>query len=339
MQENCHKIFPGCDQVGRFRKLISTFLDTPAAATSLASFGLTATDLGSHSIRKGAITYCFSGVNPPPASSESVSIRCGWKMPGVEDIYVKYQSVGDELVGRLVSGLPAMSSDFVTLPPFFLHSPLNSPSMFFHPSSRLFSSDLAEVIKRALETCFPGYCDKCPRIAEFALASLVKHAQWIRDTLPKKHPVFHSGLFSSKGLLKELAPLVVCRIEMPGDPMHTTGASAVAVMLKKNQEIESAVANLSDTVKNSILTIIAAFKSEIQRQLDSRGVGTTAQVTQEKFHEEMQSIVKATGIEEAVARLNAFLNAAQPVHPVPTPDAQPVWPFLIQFTSFPTSCF
>ena len=74
--------------------------------------------LGTHSMRKGASTFCASGSTSCPPSA-AIHLRAGWSLQGVQDTYIRYESAGDMYVGRTVSGLPIDSLGFVSLLPHF----------------------------------------------------------------------------------------------------------------------------------------------------------------------------------------------------------------------------
>ncbi|EKX42864.1 hypothetical protein GUITHDRAFT_45184, partial [Guillardia theta CCMP2712] len=75
-------LFPGRSQYKRFMQVLSKIMMPPNQSAApitahLRSLGLQPEDLGSHSIRKGAATYCSSGSTHCPSSS-AVSERAGW---------------------------------------------------------------------------------------------------------------------------------------------------------------------------------------------------------------------------------------------------------------------
>jgi len=65
-----------------------------AVTAHLRSLGLQPEDLESHSIRKGAATYCSSGSTHCPSSS-AVSERAGWSNGAVFNTYLRYEAAGD----------------------------------------------------------------------------------------------------------------------------------------------------------------------------------------------------------------------------------------------------
>ena len=76
-------------------------------------------DIGVHSIRKGAVTYCCGGTTTAPHIA-AICNRAGWTMGKVKDTYIKYAEAGDQHVGRVVAGLPVLSTKYACSPPFFV---------------------------------------------------------------------------------------------------------------------------------------------------------------------------------------------------------------------------
>ena len=84
--------------------------------TEILQMGYDIKDIGTHSIRKGAATYCASGTTAAPGSI-AISICGAWKMGTVHDTYFLYERAGDQYVGRVLAGLPRLSPDFAQTPP------------------------------------------------------------------------------------------------------------------------------------------------------------------------------------------------------------------------------
>ena len=80
--------------------------------------GVDKNEIGTHSIRKGAVSYLASLPGGPPAAS--VCIRAGWTMGKVRDIYMRYVASGDEFVGRCLAMLPVLRMEFGSSPPHFV---------------------------------------------------------------------------------------------------------------------------------------------------------------------------------------------------------------------------
>ena len=75
-------------------------------------------DIGVHSIRKGAATFCCSGTTDAPQIA-AICNRAGWTMGKVKDVYLKYGAAGDQYVGRVVAGLPTQKASFACSQPIF----------------------------------------------------------------------------------------------------------------------------------------------------------------------------------------------------------------------------
>jgi hypothetical protein len=131
-------------------------------------------DLGTHSMRKGAATYASSGSSMTP-SAAAIHLRAGWKLGGVQDTYLRYESAGDMYVGRVVSGLPIHNPEFDVVGPFLQGD-----------------DNYAELVR----TCFINIPDNLVFIAGRCLASLVYHHEFICETLTINHPVRRSALFT-----------------------------------------------------------------------------------------------------------------------------------------------
>lgn len=112
------ELFPGAQktQKARFRTRLNEALQHPRIKGLLERYGLAPEDIGSHSFRKGAGTYCSSGCTGGP-SIISVLLRGGWEIGAVLDRYLRYSEAGDEFVGRVLSGLPLNDVMFTSPPP------------------------------------------------------------------------------------------------------------------------------------------------------------------------------------------------------------------------------
>ncbi len=98
-------LFPGKDQEHRFSRLLTRLLNDHAQ--DIQNFGYARNEIGTHSIRKGAVSYLSATPGGPQAAS--VCVRAGWTMGKVRDIYMRYVESGDQFVGRCLAVLPLMS--------------------------------------------------------------------------------------------------------------------------------------------------------------------------------------------------------------------------------------
>jgi hypothetical protein len=72
-------------------------------------------DIGLHSIRKGAESFCANGTTGGP-SFAAVCVRADWSMGILKDRYVKNMEAGDQVVGRTVSGLNVCTVEYIVSP-------------------------------------------------------------------------------------------------------------------------------------------------------------------------------------------------------------------------------
>ena len=111
-----HKLFPGTHQYNRFLKIYHQVLNSHA--DEILALGVDPKDLGSHSTRKGSATHVSSGTTVSPPMS-AICLRAGWSMGSVKDRYIHHVNAGDQFVGRTVTGLSCLSTDFACSPCYF----------------------------------------------------------------------------------------------------------------------------------------------------------------------------------------------------------------------------
>ena len=272
------QMFPGGKQDDRYSKCLGRLLRETIAAEELQRRGMQPDDIGTHSTRKGSATYCASGTTAAPPTA-AVCLRAGWSMPGVMNTYLRHSEAGDQQVGRVSCGLPTDSAQFAILPPFF--------------SDR---SDIDDAIKM----CFPFLPPNLGRVAEFALASLVYHRDFLRATLPDRHPLFSSTLFRTSGLLESLAPKVACRLARPTDPLTATGVTPQAIVLRRLESIEIFCEELRQSVERQPSNIRVILEDVLER----RAVHAAA-VTPQSLHTVLMEVLERSGILRTMERLNS----------------------------------
>ena len=111
------KLFPGDRQRSRFNRLFHEILMRNESI--YMQNGEDPTLIGTHSIRKGAATYCCAGVHPGPPIV-SVCLRAEWTLGRVKERYLKYEVAGDELVGRTLTGIPPTTGEFGVSPVYVI---------------------------------------------------------------------------------------------------------------------------------------------------------------------------------------------------------------------------
>ena len=89
--------------------------------------------IGTHSIRKGAVTYMSSLPGGPSISS--VCIHAGWTMGTVKYVYMQYLSLGDQFVGHCLAMLPLLQMEFASSPPILFQCGMTGGKPTVHSSS------------------------------------------------------------------------------------------------------------------------------------------------------------------------------------------------------------
>eukprot|EP00963_Diacronema_lutheri_P010557 scaffold1074_cov303-Pavlova_lutheri.AAC.1 len=147
---------------------------------------MTTQSVGTHSFRKGAATYASAGGTACPSLS-AISLRAGWTQPGVEDTYRRYDSAGDEHVGRVLTGLPMNGEELAILPPIFM------------PETEEDEAFIDECCKSTMDVnqVNPGVARRC-------LASVVFHILKLREQLPPGHKLWADRTINNKQAMEKL---------------------------------------------------------------------------------------------------------------------------------------
>ncbi|ETP24222.1 hypothetical protein F441_02737 [Phytophthora nicotianae CJ01A1] len=271
------RLFPGSNQYDRFRKCLQRLLDRDCVAEELHRRGVDRDEHDTHSMRKGAATYCASGSTACP-SSTAVHLRAGWSLGGVQNTYLRYESAGDMHVGQTVSGLPPDSHEFAVLPLHF--------------------EERDATIENAIDCVFPGMPANLTYIGEFCLTSLVYHEPYLRLNIPKSHPLFESPLFQYPTLLSDL--LAKLRgIKDRSGRLHATGVPPhVAILGKMKGLLEATL----QTVEH-IDAARASTVKEIMSELEKRAIGAGT-VTFEGLDLALKRCLDTVGVMDLVNKLN-----------------------------------
>lgn len=199
-----------------------------------------------HSMRKGAATHAAHGM-PFCAPFASICLRAGWSM-GVRDRYIKYSDGGDRLTGRLLCGLPVSDENFACLPPHFTECPPGT-------------------ISQAVALQFPTWRNVVglTTILPYALASLIKHKQWLLENLPQKHPLFMSRLMQDGSVFRDLEIFLnkshlksaeMCAMAIPPvTSMHIK----MAVQQEEIQKTQNLIIDIPVHMRNSLQELAADF--------------------------------------------------------------------------------
>ena len=198
----------------------------------LASHGLTRENLGTHSIRKGAKIYASNGTNAGP-SKEAINNRGQWN-DGNHQKNEFLERGSDTYCGRILAGLDVLDESFALLPPHFNCN-----------------------VDKEIELAFPTYYRyvSLREVLHFCLASLVFHAEKLRQLLPAHHFIFRCQLFTQPDLFESLRNKLIDGYSSPkgitasGIPPHLI---LLDRMKKQEYKIDAMQQTLTTSVKDAI---------------------------------------------------------------------------------------
>ena len=198
-------LFPGTNQYIRFTKYFHSVLERHEEKW-IDLFGCEITGIGVHSIRKGAATYVSSGSTCAPPQV-ATNIRAGWTMGAIQDTYLRYESAGDQYVGRVASGLPLSSAQFAVLPP------------------EITGIDQQQQ-KRMLQEMFPNLPTTLNQVAKFLGSSCLYHLPHLKRILKPAHP-FLCSTFCCSETCSEMKNKVPLRYAYEGDDGNRNAENCV----------------------------------------------------------------------------------------------------------------
>ena len=237
-------LFPGGGQYNRFGRLLEQVLEEHE--DTVYTLGYNLSDIGTHSIRKGSVSYVSSLPGGPPAAS--ICIRAGWTMGKVKDIYMRYVSSGDQFVGRCLSMLNILSSDFGSSCPYFSDDCdidwINDLAIAQFPM-------VSEV------NGFGLFCQRC-------LASLLFHRD-VLFALPANHVVrISSFALKNQDVLKRFEDKELIVVSYPWNNNSNYHFSGIAPHVAIIQDLT--------TVKEEQRKLVNNFVDKMTLLLDGRGL-------------------------------------------------------------------
>lgn len=266
-------VFPGANQKLRFGKALSGLLKTSGLSDGY----------GTHSVRKGVATFACGGSTGGP-SVVSVCLHCGWSLGGVQDRYFRYEAAGDQFLGRVVAGLPLNDAKFASLPPHFA-----------------FDNDA--LVDKCVKTMFPSLETdlNMHKILHLCLASLVYHADYLVDILPKEHPLLATTVFSNPSLMAALSSRVLTE---NSTWIRPTGIPPYIEVYKK-----------FDRQQQSINALPDILEARVSKVIEEKGVAA-GHVTAATLRSVLSSVLAEVGLRQADTTHNVFLptNTRRDLH-------------------------
>jgi hypothetical protein len=231
-------LFPGNGQDARFSIILARLLLSKKREVELMGYNVD--DLGTHSIRKGAVSYLASLPGGPPAAS--TCIRAGWTMGKVRDIYMRYVTSGDQFVGRCLSLLSVLRTDFAISPPHFL-------------SDEYSWIDDCRLIQFPMVGLIAGF----EKVTRMCLASILFHSDWLRTTLMPNHIVLMSSHLHRSAEVQSKKGLVVVSYPWNDDKHTFSGIPPHVSILQQLQSIKESQGRLIGEFVEEVSNVMSRF--------------------------------------------------------------------------------
>ena len=219
------------------------------------AFGYQLSDLGTLSIRKGAITYVSSQPGGPTAAA--ICIQAGWAMGGVMGIYMKYQAEGDMFVGRLLSLLNLLLvPEFAVSPPkihatakVVTNATLNAKSNSTFPMLLV-----TNLVGAVLGYCLVSRVFHLERVAEWDAIHVIK---------------VDCPLYGDAQFLSVVGPLINPEYPWDGQHIQATGIPSHVAVMHQIRSMGEALERLA-VIQGHLADEVDARMNET---LDARAIG------------------------------------------------------------------
>jgi hypothetical protein len=282
------RVFDGPDSTSRFSDTLQRCI-ARLPNENVALLGAEKSQLGTHSVRKGAASYCSGMMNGP--STVQVFLRAGWSLGNVQDRYLFAGAGGDQLTGRVLSGLPFNQSSFACLPPHFSEEGI-----------RLINWDTIMPLRSRLPDTFR-------RALPHLLASICYHESWLKATLAANHPLFSTHLFASDAmaplkphLLAGSTHCFLTGMQATGIPAHLAMANELSAVVSQTQQLKVAVLSRCDELPAALTEVMLskfAINGALPITVDNMKEMLSAAIAQ--MRGEVRSELQELRVEGAVA--------------------------------------
>ena len=258
------KLFPGsqASNAQRVNDILQKVLkehQTEVEAMGQGKIG----DFGTHSLRKGVSTYLASLPGGP--SPAALSVRGGWSMGTVKDIYFDHAQGGDEFCGRCACLLNMMDESF------------SMSALFFAEDAD------QQLIQDTINSTFPHFCkmEGMGRILRRCLASLVDRSKHVAEHLDPNHPIMSIPLYRDLTAVNALTPYLRYVKASSDDPNVISGCPPYIRQLAYIAKIKFLQESVVEDVVKRVMEETTAF-------FDKREIGG-GNWTDERIQESMRS--------------------------------------------------
>ena len=275
-------LFEGSDQYNRYSKIFLTVISENMH--ELGKLGVKEGDLGTHSSRKGVVTYVASGctVSPPIIA---IFLRAGWVLGGVKDKYFKHEKAADQYVGRCAACLDQNDKRFAISNPFFDFDDVENVQE---------RNELRREIQKWI--CDRIYHDvdiNILHLVQQCFATICFHQDYLASHMSPTNPLRSSLFF--KDIPKKFKDVV--RVAFPWDKPTAdtptfTGIPVNVTTMAKLEEVQLKLEGLTNN-----------FDTLLRAELDRRGMGDSDFCTN-RIMDEMRAIQNELVSEIKSSRMN-----------------------------------
>jgi hypothetical protein len=238
-------------------------------------------DLGLHSIRKGATSYPLASL-PGEPSPDAICLQGGWTMGQVKDIYFHQMQSGDKFAGRCISLLNMMSGEFASSPAFFKED-----------------TD-EELISRTVNDVFPHFqtTPGMGRILQMCTASLIYHRETVLS-FDANHAAKTVSIFRDGSITAPVTNKIMV-VKAWESNRHLTGMPAHVKELVDLQALRDEQTKLSDTIFTKVMGGLTEY-------FDTRRIGS-GEMTEARI-KELISLVRKANMDKLVKCVETTVNS------------------------------
>jgi hypothetical protein len=260
------QLFEGSNQYDHYCSIFRKIVNDSRYRQGFIDRGLDPKYFGTHSLRKGAVTHVSSGITSSPPIA-SICIRANWKMPGVMNRYIKYESAGDQYVGRCVSGRNRLGKRFAESIPYFDFS--EQPAIVKEQMMREQDIWIKQRMSEAGAINDGVFC-----LFKTCLASFIFHWDWLRSTIHRDSPLRSTIFWSEKEQFPHANNVTTCfPWTQTADTPQFTGIPIDVLYLAKIEELNKRIADMESGLKADNDRVIDSIKAHVDQALDDRAVG------------------------------------------------------------------
>jgi hypothetical protein len=239
-------LFPGESQDARFANLLQRTIDEKWE--QISQMGYKRGEIGTHSIRKGAVSYMSSLPGGPPVAS--ICNRAGWTMGKVKDIYMRYVTSGDQFVGRCLCLSPILSTEFASSPPYFEDDQL----------------EWVDALRRR-QFKMVALINGMTKLTRMCLASILYHYEWLVNVLGRNHTFLVSSVVHRNEVVENYRESVKVTFPWNDSNHHYSGIPPHVAVL---QDL-SVLKNAQQQLLHDQQQMVGNFVAQTRRLLEEMG--------------------------------------------------------------------